>query len=78
MNILYMLEAVFSCSNTQFDVTSSVPLPVADDMVNPGLFKRQGCDVAMAFTCSLHNAVILQEVHRACYTKLSGATVVQT
>ncbi len=44
-----------------------MPLPVTDEMVDPGL------DILMyspyAYCC------LLQEVHRACYIKLSGATV---
>ncbi len=43
-----------------------MPLSVADDMVNPGLFMS----IVDLISC------LLQEVHRACYVLLSGAKVV--
>ncbi len=35
-----LLPIQFHCITSQFDVTCSIPLPVADNMVNPGLRSR--------------------------------------
>ncbi len=43
------------CGTTQFDVTCSMPLFVADDRVNPGIFNSSSLHIAVCYRkCTEH------------------------